>query len=152
MPERCRVSGIGHRVSLNYTVVTIEEARSVVLTAHETITHHRAATEAASIHMHYEGEVVETPLASFVGIGGLDGVAVLAPTQGVVELFPGDRQHLPTLGPIAASVAASGWRVAVVIPAERMGDAHQSLRGFPLHLQSWWSEGDRICFGGPEVP
>jgi uncharacterized membrane protein len=124
----------------------------VVLTAPETITHHNAATEAASIHMHYEGEVVETPLESFVGVRGLDGVAVLAPNQGLVEFFPGHGQHLATLGPVAASVAASGWRVAVLVPTERMGDAHQSLRGFPLHLQSWWSEGDHIRFGGSEVP
>ncbi len=124
----------------------------MVLTAPDTITHQTAATVAASIHMHYEGEVVETPLGSFVGIGGLDGVAVLAPNQGLVEFFPGHRQPLSTLGPISTSVAASGWRVAVLVPAERMGDAHQSLRGFPLHLQSWWTDGDRICFGGPEVP
>ncbi|MCH7585737.1 MAG: hypothetical protein IH941_11380 [Acidobacteria bacterium] len=124
----------------------------MVLTAPGTITHHHAATEAASIHLHYEGEVVETPLGSFVGVGGLDGVAVLAPNQGLVELFPGERQPLATLGPVAASVAASGWQVAVIVPTARMGDAHQSLRGFPLHLQSWWSEGDHIRFGGPEVP
>ena len=124
----------------------------MVLTAHETITHQSAATVAASIHMHYEGEVVETPLGSFVGVEGLDGVAVLAPVQGVVEFFPGDHQPLGIMGQIAASVVASGWRVAVLVPAERMGDAHRRLRGFPLHLQAWWSDGDRICFGGPEVP
>jgi len=124
----------------------------VVLAAPIAITHQVAATEAASIHMHYEGEVVETPLGSFVGVDGIDGVAVLAPDQGLVEFFPGDRQHLATLGPVAALVAASGWRVAVLVPTERMGDAHQSLRGFPLHLQSWWSDGDNVCFGGPEVP
>ncbi len=124
----------------------------MVLAAPTTITHHVAATEAASIHMHYEGEVVETPLGSFVGVDGIDGVAVLAPNQGLVEFFPGDRQHLATLGPVAALVAASGWRVAVLVPTERMGDAHQSLRGFPLHLQSWWFDGDDVRFGGPEVP
>ena len=124
----------------------------MVLAAPVAITHRIAATQAASIHMHYEGEVVETPLGSFVGVGGIEGVAVLAPNQGLVEFFPGDRQHLAPLGPVAASVAASGWRVAVLVPTERMGDAHQSLRGFPLHLQSWWPEGDHIRFGGPEVP
>ena len=124
----------------------------MVLTALETITHQTAATAAASIHMHYEGEVVETPLGSFTGIDGLDGVAVLAPHQGLVEFFPGDQQPLSNLGPIAASVVASGWRVAVLVSTGRMGDAHRSLRGFPLQLQSWWADGDRICFGGHEVP
>ena len=124
----------------------------MVLTAPEIITHQTAATVATSIHMHYDGEVVETPLGSFIGIEELDGVAVLAPNRGLVEFFPGDRQPLSTLGPIATSAAASGWQVAVLVPAERMGDAHSSLRGFPLRLQSWWADGDRICFGGPEVP
>ena len=148
----CRVSGVGCRVRLNYTPVIFREARSVVLATPTTITHHVAATEAASIQMHYEGEVVETPLGSFAGVEGIDGVAVLAPNQGLVEFFPGDRQQLATLGPVAALAAASGWRVAVLVPTERMGDAHMSLRGFPLHLQSWWPEGDHIRFGGPEVP
>lgn len=102
--------------------------------------------------MHYEGEVVETPLDSFTGIGTLDGVAVMAPNQGVVELFPGERQALEALGPVASSVAAEGWKVAVLVSARRMGDAHRVLRGRPLHLQAWWHDGDRICFGGPEVP
>ena len=124
----------------------------MVLTAPAIITHQTAATVAASIHMHYDGEVVETPLGSFIGIEGIDGVAVLASSQGLVEFFPGQDQPLGTLGPIAASVVSSGWRVAVVLPAERLGDAHRSLRGFPLSLQAWWLDGDRIHFGGPEVP
>ena len=123
----------------------------MVLAATETITHHSAATAATSIHMHYEGEVVQTPLASFVGKPSLDGVAVLAPRQGLVEIFPADGQPLSGLGPVAAEVAASGWRVAVLVHSSRMGDAHRFLRGYPLHLQSWWEDGDRVCFGGPEV-
>lgn len=123
----------------------------MVLATTETITHHAAATAATSIHMHYEGEVVQTPLDAFTGVVGLDGVAVLAPQQGIVEFFPSDRQPLSSLGPVAASVTADGWDVAVLVPSERMGDAHRSLRGFPVHLQAWWDGGDRICFGGPEV-
>jgi hypothetical protein len=102
--------------------------------------------------MHYEGEVVETPLGQFAGVGDLTGVAVLAPGQGLVEFFPSGHQPLLSLGPIAASAVASGWRVVVIVPTERMGDAHGSLRGYPLDLQCWWADGDRICFGGPEVP
>lgn len=124
----------------------------MVLATRETITHQTAATVAASIHMHYEGEVVETPLASFAGRDGLGGVAVLAPSQGLVEFFPSEEQALAPLGRLAAAAAASGWRVAVVVPSVRMGDAHQSLRGFRLDLQCWWTDQDRICFGGPEVP
>jgi hypothetical protein len=124
----------------------------VALTATHTTTYHLAASTAAAIHMHYEGEVVETPLAAFSGIPSLDGIAVLAPRQGVAEMFPADRQDLAALGPVATSIAARGWRVAVVVPAARMGEAHRRLRGVDLHLQAWWDDGDRIRFGGPEVP
>lgn len=123
----------------------------MVLATTETITHHTAATAATSIHMHYEGEVVQTPLDAFTGIVGIDGVAVLAPRQGIVEFFPSESQPLNGLGPVAASVVASGWQVAVLVEAGRMGEAHRTLRGFPVELQSWWDDGDRICFGGPEV-
>jgi len=124
----------------------------VVLATRDAVTYEAAATVAASIHMHYEGEVVETPLGQFAGVGGLTGVAVLAPGQGLVEFFPSGHQSLLSLGPVAASAVASGWRVAVIVPTDRMGDAHGSLRGYPLDLQCWWADGDRICFGGPEVP
>jgi hypothetical protein len=123
----------------------------VVLAATETITHHTAATAATAIHMHYEGEVVQTQLDAFTGVLGLDGIAVLAPQQGLVEFFPSDEQMLHGLGPVAAVVAASGWNVAVLVESRRMGEAHRALRGFPLQLQAWWDAGDRICFGGPEV-
>lgn len=124
----------------------------MALTATHTTTHHTAASTAAAIHMHYEGEVVETPLSGFSGIPSLDGIAVLAPRQGVAEMFPSDGQDLGALGPVAAAVAARGWRVAVVVPAARMGEAHRLLRGGDLRLQAWWDDGDRIRFGGPEVP
>lgn len=124
----------------------------MVLTANETITHHFAASTAASIHMHYEGEVVETPLGAFVGVPALSGVAVLAPNQGLVEMFPEEGQSLEPLGPVADSVVGQGWRVGVIVPSHRIGDAHRALRGRQLHLQAWWADEDRICFGGPEVP
>ena len=124
----------------------------MVLATRESIDHSTAASVAASLHMYYEGEVIETPLDSFSGVNGLAGVAVLAPGQGLVEFFPADDQALDSLGAVAVEAAASGWQVAVIAPAGRMGEAHRSLRGFPLSLQCWWAEEDHIRFGGPEVP
>jgi hypothetical protein len=123
----------------------------VVLAAVQDITHHTAATAATSIHMYYEGEVVQTPLASFVGLAGLDGVAVLAPQQGLVEIFPSDGQSLDALPTAVGAAASDGWKVAVLVPSARLGEAHRALRGSPALLQAWWDEGGRICFGGAEV-
>jgi hypothetical protein len=123
----------------------------VVLATTDTITHLTAATTAGAIHMHREPEVLETPLDAFSGISGLDGMAVVAPHRGLAEFYPSDGQPLTALGPLAASMTAEGWDVWIVVPSGRMGDAHRALRGFPVMLQAWWDDGDRICFGGPEV-
>jgi len=115
-------------------------------------THETAATTAASIHLHYEGAVVETPLAAFTGAPHLSGVAVLAPEQGLVEWFPHADQSLTPLAPFAGEAIGAGWRVAVLVPAMRMGEAHRALRGMDLTLQPWWADGETVRFGGPEVP
>ncbi len=51
-------------------------------------THETAATTAASIHLYYEGSVIETPLAGFTGVPDVSGVAVMAPEQGVDRSSP----------------------------------------------------------------
>jgi hypothetical protein len=123
----------------------------VVLTATDRSTHQTAATTAASIHLHYEGAVIETPLAAFLGEAALDGVAVVAPERGLVEWFPSDSQKLGALaGP--SRVHSCDWAITVIVPAVRMGEAHRALRGAPLTLQPWWPDGESVRFGGPEVP
>ena len=115
-------------------------------------THETAATTAASIHLYHEGSVIETPLAGFTGVPGVSGVAVMAPEQGVVEWFPHPDQDLRRLAALAAETARTGWRIAVLVPSARMGEAHGALRGAPVTLQPWWVDGERVRFGGPEVP
>ncbi len=115
-------------------------------------THETAATTAASMHLYYEGSVIETPLAGFTGVADLSGIAVMAPEQGVVEWFPHPDQDLRPLASLAVETAGTGWRVAVLVPTARMGEAHRALRGAPVTLQPWWTDGERVRFGGPEVP
>ncbi len=116
------------------------------------IDHETAATRAASLHLHHEGEVIETPLSSFLDRSGMDGVAVVAPERGLVEWFPHDDQVLAPLAAHADRVSATGWQVAVIVPARRMGEAHRDLRGSQAMLQPWWPDGEHVRFGGPEVP
>lgn len=124
----------------------------MVLAAVDRITHETAASTAASIHMHFEGSVVETPLGSFTGVDDVDGIAVVAPEQGVVEWFPHPEQDLGALRALADDVADRGWRICLIVPASAMGEAHTRLRGAALTLQPWWPDGDLVRFGGPEVP
>ena len=53
---------------------------------------------------------------------------------------------------VADALDADGWEVVVLLPSSRLGEAHAGLRGTPCTLQSWWWHGDRICFGGSEIP
>ena len=85
-----------------------------MLAATQTIGYREAAATAAAIHMHYEGEVVETPLRSFADDPALDGVAVLAPTQGVVEFFPSEGQPVAPLAQAIETAAAQGWSVGTM--------------------------------------
>jgi hypothetical protein len=125
----------------------------VTLTAQDaTVDHRSAASAAAAIHMHHEGSVIETPLGGFAGVDDVDGVAVVASEHGVVEWFPHDDQRLDDLAELSLAVAGTGWKVAVLVPSARMGEAHRALRGSPVTLQAWWPDGDAIRFGGPEVP
>jgi hypothetical protein len=125
----------------------------VVLTATtERATHHTAASTAASIHLHYEGSVIETPLAGFTGNADLDGVAVVAPERGIVEWFPSDLQRLEPLAAVSRTSTGPEWQLSVIVPASRMGEAHRALRGSPVTLQPWWVDQEGVRFGGPEVP
>jgi hypothetical protein len=54
-------------------------------------------------------------------------------------------------GPIAM-LAEEDWVVTVLVPSERLGEAHAGLRGTECMLQSWWIEDDDVQFGGFESP
>ncbi len=45
-----------------------------------------------------------------------------------------------------------GWTVTVLVPCERIGEAHGGLRGTSCILQTWWIEHDDVQFGAFETP
>jgi hypothetical protein len=138
---------------LNYMVVILGGSEPMVLiAAAETVDQRAAATAAAAMHQCHEASIIDTPLSGFTGVDGVGGVAVVAPEQGLVEWFPDDGQPLDDLVSLARSVAGTGWKVGVIVPSARMGEAHRALRGAPVVLQPWWADGEAIRFGGPEVP
>ncbi|MDH3500173.1 MAG: hypothetical protein OEM97_08630 [Acidimicrobiia bacterium] len=53
--------------------------------------------------------------------------------------------------PIAVLID-EGWVVTVLVPSERLGEAHHGLRGSECLLQPWWIEDDDLQFGGYERP
>lgn len=94
--------------------------------------------------------MVEMSLATLTGVAAR-GLALLAAEDGIVEcVVEGD------LGPLVTAsrrISADGWKVAVLVPSRRMGEAHAVLRGAPVRIQPWWDGADdSVLFGVPEVP
>ncbi|MFZ0492286.1 MAG: hypothetical protein WAM81_03690 [Acidimicrobiia bacterium] len=54
--------------------------------------------------------------------------------------------------PVFRRLAADGWQVHVLVPLERMGEAHRGLRGVAVRLQGWWLDDGSVHFGRPEIP
>jgi hypothetical protein len=96
--------------------------------------------------------VVETRLAEASGIAEVPGTVVVAADVGAAECVLEDGVDPVEMAPAIERLAATGWEVTVLSPAHRMGEAHRALRGRPALLQAWWRDGDRLCFGSPEVP
>lgn len=54
--------------------------------------------------------------------------------------------------PIFRRLAVDGWQVHVLVPLERLGEAHRCLRGVDVMLQGWWTDDGGVHFGRPETP
>ncbi len=122
----------------------------VLAVAVDTTVTRRVAGAAADAWMRAGVTMVEMSTSALTGVGAA-GLALVAADEGIVEcIADGD------LGPLVTAsrrLAADGWRVAILVPSARMGDAHRVLRGSPVRLQPWWSGADdSILFGVPEVP
>ena len=98
-----------------------------------------------------------------IRVVGLRDLAVDAGVPaGTLCLVADDAQTVEivlSLGEDAASLrspigvlAEKEWAVTVLVPSERLGEAHHGLRGADCLLQSWWIEGDDVQFGGFERP
>jgi hypothetical protein len=54
--------------------------------------------------------------------------------------------------PIFRRLSADGWLVYVLVPLDRLGEAHRGLRGIDVLLQGWWLDEGGVHFGRPETP
>ena len=99
--------------------------------------------------------VVESWLAEMAGVPVTDALGFLscvaAIDRRIVEIVLAPSAGLAGLASAIWHLAASGWRVVILAPAPRMGDAHIALRGTPCTLQPWWIEGEGVAFGELEL-
>ncbi len=100
--------------------------------------------------------VQRIPLADLVaGSVGADLSSITAVVAGdtrVVEIVAEDFDNLERLAPATWTLAGRGWDVVVLVPCNRVGDAHASLRAAPCLLQPWWLDDHGVWFGALETP
>lgn len=78
--------------------------------------------------------------------------AVVAGDMRVVEIIADDEFDLEMLAAATWTLAGRGWDVTVLVPCNRLGDAHTSLRAAPCRLQGWWFDENGVWFGAHETP
>jgi len=78
--------------------------------------------------------------------------SVVAGDMRRVEIITDDHHDLEQLASATWVLAGRGWDVTVLIPCNRVGDAHTSLRSAPCQLQPWWFDEHGVWFGAPETP
>jgi len=91
-------------------------------------------------------------LAGAVAADLSDLTAIVAADARVVEVVADDHLDLERLAAASWVLTGRGWDVTVLVPCNRIGDAHASLRAAPCTLQPWWIDADGVWFGGRETP
>ena len=113
----------------------------------------RVAAAAARCYAVRGDLVSQMPLRDVPGASAPpDVTAVVAAGARRIEIVLDDGDEPDHLIGTVYALAAAGWAVIVLTPGPVLGAAHTVLRGVPCHLQQWWIDDERVCFGSVELP
>lgn len=95
----------------------------------------------------------EMPLAELLAVPSDLGTlrAIVGATDRTVEIVLDAEIEAAAVAPSAWALAAKGFQPIVLVALDRVGEAHEGLRGTPCRLQPWWSSEDDIVFGAFET-
>lgn len=95
----------------------------------------------------------EMPLAELLSVPSDLGAlrAVVGATDRTVEIVLDAEIEAAAVAPSVWALAAKGFQPIVLVVLDRIGEAHDGLRGTPCRLQPWWSSEDEIVFGAFET-
>ena len=95
----------------------------------------------------------EMPLAELLSVPSDLGAlrAVVGSTHRTVEIILDADVEAAAVAPAAWALAAKGFATIVLVALDRLGEAHEGLRGTPCHLQGWWISADGVAFGAFET-
>ena len=93
------------------------------------------------------------PLAELLSVPSDLGAlrAVVGAADRTVEIVLDADVDAAAVAPAAWALASKGFSTIVLVGLERLGEAHEGLRGTPCHLQGWWFAGDGVAFGAFET-
>ena len=96
----------------------------------------------------------EMPLAELLSVPSDLGAlrAVVGAADRTVEIVLDADIDAAAVAPATWALAAKGFATVVLVGLDRLGEAHEGLRGTPCHLQGWWVSGDGVAFGAFEMP
>lgn len=97
--------------------------------------------------------VAEMPLAELLSVPSELGAlrAVVGAADRTVEIVLDVDIDAAAVAPATWALAAKGFATVVVVRLDRLGEAHEGLRGTPCLLQGWWESGDGVAFGAFEM-
>ena len=95
----------------------------------------------------------EMPLAEILSVPSDLGAlrAVVGASDRTVEIVLDAEVEAAAVAPSAWALAAKGFQPIVLVALDRIGEAHEGLRGTPCRLQPWWPSGDNVVFGAFEL-
>ena len=95
----------------------------------------------------------EMPLAEILSVPSDLGAlrAVVGASDRTVEIVLDAEVEAAAVAPSAWALAAKGFQPIVLVALDRIGEAHEGLRGTPCRLQPWWPSGDIVVFGAFEL-
>ncbi len=94
----------------------------------------------------------EMPLAELLSVPSDLGAlrAVVGATHRTVEIVLDADVDSAAAAAAVWSLSAKGFHPVVLVALDRVGEAHEGLRGTPCRLQPWWTNGDAVVFGSFE--
>lgn len=95
----------------------------------------------------------EMPLAELLNVPSDLGAlrAVVGAADRAIEIVLDSDVDAATIAPATWALAAKGFSTIVLVSLDRLGEAHDGLRGTPCHLQSWWVSDGGVAFGAFET-
>ena len=96
----------------------------------------------------------EMPLAELLAVPSVLGAvrAVVGSADRAVEVVLDSDVDAASIASAAWALNAKGFTTTVLVSLDRLGEAHDGLRGTPCRLQGWWTVEGSVVFGAFETP